>query len=149
MRVTVITKENHLIIALVFFVLTYILERYWHKITSNWKKYNPHKGLKCLIILICFIGVYFAFYPAYVPNGKFYMGIVISITIGTYIIQRHHMKLKWRTEYMNFIAHEQERKQKAIARAKNMIASDIKIDYVSSITGLTKEEVEALIQEKE
>lgn len=58
------------------------------------------------------------------------------------------MKLKWRTEYMNFIAHEQERKQKAIARAKNMIASDIKIDYVSSITGLTKEEVEALIQEK-
>lgn len=50
---------------------------------------------------------------------------------------------------MNFIAHEQERKQKAIARAKNMIASDIKIDYVSSITGLTKEEVEALIQENE
>ena len=76
------------------------------------------------------------------------MGIVISTMIGTYIIQRHHMKLKWRTEYMNFIAHEQKRKQKAIARAKNMIAADKEIDYVSSMTGLTKEEVEALIQEK-
>ena len=44
---------------------------------------------------------------------------------------------------------EQGEKLKAIAVAKNMIAADMKVDFISNMTGLTKDEIEALIQEKE
>ena len=69
---------------------------------------------------------------------------------------------EWRAEYMSLLLRMQEireegieqgieqgEKMKAIAVAKNMIAADMKVDFISNMTGLTKDEVEALIQEKE
>lgn len=44
---------------------------------------------------------------------------------------------------------EQGKKKKAIAIAKNMIAANVEIDFIVKMTGLTKDEVEALLQEKE
>ena len=40
-------------------------------------------------------------------------------------------------------------RENSISIAKNMIAENVEIDFIVKMTGLTKDEVEALLQEKE
>ena len=39
-------------------------------------------------------------------------------------------------------------RENSISIAKNMIAANVEIDFIVKMTGLTKDEVEALLQEK-
>ena len=39
-------------------------------------------------------------------------------------------------------------RENSISIAKNMIAENVEIDFIVKMTGLTKDEVEALLQEK-
>ena len=80
---------------------------------------------------------------------------------------------EWRAEYMTLLMREQEIQEEAfekgkaegraegmaegraegarensISIAKNMIAANVEIDFIVKMTGLTKDEVEALLQEK-
>ena len=69
---------------------------------------------------------------------------------------------EWRAEYMTLLMREQEIQEEAfekgraegarensISVAKKMIAANVEIDFIVKMTGLTKDEVEALLQEKE
>ena len=64
---------------------------------------------------------------------------------------------EWRAEYMTLLMREQEIKEEAFEKgakensikiAKKMIAANAEIDFISEMTGLTKEEVETLVEKK-